>query len=106
MQRQITSGTQDELAYLVQLFCRWVTHAPKQNSCSVAGYSDEQAAAGPNISRLAPHVQQEWDHAANAYLGWIAIAPHSNIKAWWRSGLCNTRNSEGAAERAEPYTPQ
>ena len=49
---------------------------------------DEQA--GPDISRLAPHLQQEWDHAANAHLGSIIIAPQSNRKAWWRSGLCRT----------------
>ena len=49
---------------------------------------DEQA--GPDISRLAPHLQQEWDHAANAHLGEIVIKPQSNKKAWWRSGLCKT----------------
>ena len=51
-----------------------------------AGKSGEQA--GPNISRLAPHLQQEWDHEANAHLGSIIIAPQSNRKAWWRSGMC------------------
>ena len=53
-----------------------------------AGKSDEQA--GPDISRLAPHLHQEWDHAANAHLGSITIAPHSHRKAWWRSGTCKT----------------
>ena len=54
-----------------------------------AGKSEEHA--GPDISRLAPHLQQEWDHAANTHLGSIIIAPQSNRKAWWRSGLCKTR---------------
>ena len=44
------------------------------------GTSDEQA--GPDTSRLAPHLQQEWDHAANAHLGSIIIAPQSIKKAW------------------------
>ena len=45
-----------------------------------AGKSEEQP--GPDISRLAPHLQQEWDHAANAHLGSIIIAPQSIKKAW------------------------
>ena len=44
----------------------------------------------PDISRLAAHLQQEWDHAANAHLGSISIAPKSPRKTWWRSGTCKT----------------
>ena len=55
---------------------------------SFAGKSGEQA--GPDISRLAPHLQQEWDHAANAHLGSITLAPQSGRMAWWRSGMCKT----------------
>ena len=50
----------------------------------------EDEAAGPNIFLLAPHLQQEWDHAANAHLGKIVIAPRSHRMAWWRSGVCKT----------------
>ena len=53
-----------------------------------AGTPDSQA--GPDLSRLAPHLQEEWDHAANANLGSSIIAPQSNRKAWWRSGTCKT----------------
>ena len=53
-----------------------------------AGKSGEQD--GPNISRLALHLQQEWDHESNAHLGSIIIVPQSNKKVWWRSGLCKT----------------
>ena len=53
-----------------------------------AGKSDEQA--GPDISRLAPHLRQEWDYEANAHLGSIILAPQSARKAWWSSGLCKT----------------
>ena len=45
---------------------------------------------GPNISRLAAHLQPEWDHAANAYLGGIIITPQSGRKVWWRGGMCKT----------------
>ena len=50
--------------------------------------SEEQA--DPNISLLAPHLQQEWDHAANVHLGKIIVRPWSNRKVWWRSGMCKT----------------
>ena len=64
---------------------------PKHSSTTpplTAGHSGEQD--GPNISRLAPHLQQEWDHEANTHLGSIIIAPHSNRKVWWSSGMCKT----------------
>ena len=54
-----------------------------------AGKSEEQA--GPNISRLAFHLQEEWDQAANAHLGSIIITSQSGRKVWWRSGICKTR---------------
>ena len=54
----------------------------------LAGRLDERG--GPNINRLAAHLQQEWDHAANAHLGSIIIAPYSPRKAWWSSGTCKT----------------
>ena len=53
---------------------------------SIAGISEEQA--GPNISRLAPHLQEEWEHAANAHLGSRLITPQSGRKVWWSSGVC------------------
>ena len=53
-----------------------------------AGKYEEQA--GPDISRLALHLQQEWDHAPNAHLGSIIIAPQSDRKAWWSNGMCKT----------------
>ena len=55
---------------------------------AIAGKPEDQA--GPNISRLAPHLQREWDHAANAYLGRVIITPQSGRKVWWSSGMCKT----------------
>ena len=43
---------------------------------------------GPNISRLDPALQQQWDHAANAHLGPIEITPYSNRKVWWTCDQC------------------
>ena len=53
-----------------------------------AGKFDEQG--GPDISRLAPHLQLEWDYEDNAHLGSIIVAPQSHRKAWWSRGLCKT----------------
>ncbi|KAL3132804.1 hypothetical protein ABBQ38_006731 [Trebouxia sp. C0009 RCD-2024] len=43
---------------------------------------------GPDISRLHPALQQQWDHTANAHLGNIDIKPQSNRKGWWRCDQC------------------
>ena len=56
--------------------------------CFVSGKCAEQT--GSDISQLAPHLQEEWDHAANAHLGSRLIAPQSNRKVWWTSGVCKT----------------
>ena len=53
-----------------------------------AGNSVHQA--GPDVSQLAPHLQQEWDHEANAHLGPITITPKTGRRVWWSSGMCNT----------------
>ncbi|KAL3152667.1 hypothetical protein ABBQ38_012264 [Trebouxia sp. C0009 RCD-2024] len=43
---------------------------------------------GPDISRLAPSLQQQWDHVANAHLGNIAIKPYSAKKVHWTCDQC------------------
>ena len=43
---------------------------------------------GPDISRLNSALQQQWDHAANAHLGNIAITPGINKKVWWVCDQC------------------
>ena len=42
----------------------------------------------PDISRLDPALQQQWDHAANAHLGNIDIKPYSSRMVWWRCDQC------------------
>ena len=44
--------------------------------------------AGPDISRLEPALQQQWDHAANAHVGNIELKPHSAKKVWWTCNQC------------------
>ena len=83
------SRTKDEHAWaLVQHFCHLLCKHCSTTSALFAGTSGEQA--GPDISQLAPNLQQEWDHAANAHLGKIVIMPQSNRMAWWRSSMCKT----------------
>ncbi|KAL3140448.1 hypothetical protein ABBQ38_004707 [Trebouxia sp. C0009 RCD-2024] len=43
---------------------------------------------GPDISKLHPALQQQWDHAANAHLGNIVIKPHSAKKVRWTCDQC------------------
>ena len=43
---------------------------------------------GPNVSRLVPALQQQWDHAANAHLGPVDIKPYSGRKVWWICEQC------------------
>ena len=52
---------------------------------------DQNASAqqkGPDLSRLAPALQLQWDHAANAHLGPIDIKPYSNRKVCWTCDQC------------------
>ena len=43
---------------------------------------------GPDTSLLQTHLQQQWDHAKNAYLGDIIIRPGSKRKVWWACSQC------------------
>ena len=42
----------------------------------------------PDISRLAPDLQEQWDHAADAQLGNVVIRPQSARKARWICRQC------------------
>lgn len=44
--------------------------------------------AGPDISLLAPRLQQQWDHAANVHLGGIIMKPYSIKKVGWVCDQC------------------
>ena len=43
---------------------------------------------GPDISRLASHLQQQWDHAGNADLGNTIITPGTGRIVWWVCDQC------------------
>ena len=43
---------------------------------------------GPNISRLDPALQQQWDHAANVHLGPVEITPKCGRRVWWICDQC------------------
>ena len=56
--------------------------------CHSTWHGQPAQEGGPDISRLNPGLQQQWDHAANAHLGPIDITPNSSRKAWWICGQC------------------
>ena len=47
-----------------------------------------QQHAGPDISLLAPILQEQWNHAANARLGSIVVRPQTNRKVSWQCDRC------------------
>ena len=53
-----------------------------------SSHSQTVQQAGPNVSRLDPALQQQWDHAANAHLGPIDITPKSGRKVGWICDQC------------------
>ena len=56
-------------------------------SCFATQYQHTQR-EGPDISRLTPGLQKQWDHAANAHLGNIVITPQSHRKVRWICTQC------------------
>ncbi|KAL3140479.1 hypothetical protein ABBQ38_004737 [Trebouxia sp. C0009 RCD-2024] len=72
-----------------------VTHATgrtqaKHGVCcrSFEGQHAHVQQEGPDISHLAPSLQQQWDHVANAHLGDIVIKPKSHKEVWWTCDQC------------------
>ena len=73
------------------MVCHTGTVLKQQRRVHCHSKQDQHADArqsGPDISRLAPNLQQQWDHAANAHLGNINIKPHSNRKVGWICDQC------------------
>ena len=58
---------------------------PSQYSSLHTTSADEQL---PDISRLRPELQRQWDHGKNAHLGNIVITLGSNKKVWWTCDCC------------------
>ena len=90
MPRQMSSIQGEQTCLVQHPFIRGLCLPEHSSTPPALSAGKFQEHAGPNISRLALHLQEEWDHAANAHWGMIIIAPQSNKKAWWRSGICKT----------------
>ena len=68
--------------------CRWNQAWHRHNlSCQASGGHQPQK-RGPDISQLKPHLQQQWDAAANDDLGEIAISSMSARKVHWVCQSC------------------
>ena len=73
------------------MVCHTGTVLNQQRRVRCLSKQDQHVAAqqgGPDISRLDPNLQQQWDHAANAHLGNIDIKPHSGRKVGWICDQC------------------
>ena len=59
-------------------------------TCTRCAASLHQASqvSGPDISQLDRHLQEQWDHAANAHLGNIVVKPFASRKVQWRCDQC------------------
>ena len=61
----------------------------RQSTCSTAQrQQQQQQQQGPDISRLHPLLQSQWNHAKNLHLGSVVITPGSNKQVWWTCGDC------------------
>ena len=60
----------------------------KSDVCCHSAQGQSVQQQGPDISRLDPGLQEQWDHAANAHLGNMDIKPHSHKKVWWTCDQC------------------
>ena len=49
------------------------------------GQAEKQA---PDIKRLTPLLQSQWDHLKNTHFGNVLISPYSNMKVWWVCDQC------------------
>ncbi len=63
-------------------------HSSSQSCLCCTGPHLPLSQQGPDISRLKPNVQQEWDHARNGHLGSVVMRPFSAAKVWWRCDKC------------------
>ncbi|KAL3157826.1 hypothetical protein ABBQ32_012247 [Trebouxia sp. C0010 RCD-2024] len=79
---QTTVGRQSRVANTFRL----ASHAGRAFCLRLPAHC--QSKGGPNISRLDPALQQQWDHAANAHLGNVDIKPKSGRRVWWLCDQC------------------
>ena len=70
------------------IFAAGLLHAQKTTICCHAQLAPQAQQHGPDISLLKPILQNQWDYAANAYMGNIVIRPYSKWKAWWICDQC------------------
>ena len=52
-----------------------------------------QDGLGPDVSQLKPHLQQQWDTAANSHLGNVLISPQCNKKVQWNCQDCPSKQA-------------
>ncbi|KAL3158564.1 hypothetical protein ABBQ38_010783 [Trebouxia sp. C0009 RCD-2024] len=75
-------------AFLTATHAKGLGARLKRYGRSQQGQSAHVQPEGPDISKLDPALQQQWDHAANAQLGNIDIKPYSSKEVWWTCDQC------------------
>ena len=56
--------------------------------CQARKSFNKEPDCAPDISLLAPHLQLQWDHTANAHPEHIIIRPYSHRRVWWMCNQC------------------
>ena len=74
------------------------------HSHSIASQHAAAQQGGPDISRLDPHLQQQWDHAANTHLGGVDIRPQSKRKVRWICDQCPDGHLHSWSARVQSRT--
>lgn len=57
-----------------------------QGSKQGSGVMCQQSKA--DTSQLSPHLQRQWNHAKNAHLGSLLVAPRTQRRVWWSCDQC------------------
>ncbi|DBA72408.1 TPA: hypothetical protein ACH3X2_010440 [Trebouxia sp. C0005] len=63
------------------------TASPQQSTNNEQSQSQSQQ-TGPDLSKLSPRLQQQFDHVQNAHLGNIVITKFSSIQVAWSCDQC------------------
>ena len=77
----------------------------KQCNCSTVQQQQQQQ-QGPDISRLHPVLQRQWDHPKNLHLGNVVITPGSTMVVCWTCDQCPAGHPHEWQAKVNNRTPR